>query len=97
MQIMMNKSVFAVIFFGISGMTMAEDQKEESSSEAAFDPRNASSAPVEKIVKEGRTCYKETSIQKMVEACYEGKTYYTPLTEKTRVKIKCPAKAKTHE
>jgi hypothetical protein len=32
----------------------------------------------------------------MVEACYDGKTYYTPMTEKTRVKIKCPAKAKAH-
>jgi hypothetical protein len=93
----MKTNLLAVLFIGISGMAMAEDQKAEASSEAAFYPRNTSSPPVETIVKEGRTCYKETSIQRMVEACYEGKTYYTPLIEKTRVKIKCPKKAITHE
>ncbi len=94
---MMNKYLLAVVFFGISGIAMAEDQQAESLNEPALDPRNVSSAPVERVVREGRTCYMETSIQKMVEACYDGKTYYTPLTEKTRVKIKCPAKAKAHK
>ncbi|MCX7163049.1 MAG: hypothetical protein WCI19_07415 [Betaproteobacteria bacterium] len=71
---------------------MADDLKAGSSAADGFDPRNSSPRPVEKIIKEGRRCYRETTVEKMVEACYEGKTYFSPVTEKSRVKIKCPAK-----
>jgi len=87
-----NKNVLAIVLIAICSVVMAEDQKLENSSENMSSPITANSKPIERIVKEGRTCYKETTTEKMVEACLEGKTYYTPVTEKTRVKVKCPAK-----
>jgi hypothetical protein len=93
----MHKQVFAAAFISCFGVAMAEDQTHASTAANAFNPMQATSVPIVRIVREGRTCYEETSTQKMVEACYEGKTYYTPMTEKSRVKVKCPAKAKAHE
>jgi hypothetical protein len=93
----MNKYVLGVALISPFGLAMAQDQNLESKAENGFNPKQVTAEPVVSIVREGRICYEETSIQKMVEACYDGKTYYTPMTEKTRVKIKCPAKAKAHE
>ncbi len=93
----MIKHAFGLVFVGLFGLAMAQEQNIESAVENTFNPKQATSEPVVRIVREGRTCYEETSTQKMVEACYDGKTYYTPMTEKTRAKIKCPAKAKAHE
>jgi hypothetical protein len=87
-----NKIVLVIAFIAICSVVKAEDQKLENSGENMSSPITANSKPIERIVKEGRTCYKETATEKMVEACLEGKTYYTPVTEKTRVKVKCPAK-----
>lgn len=88
----MNKSLLATALVGVCVSALADDSQVQATSEKAFDPRPAMSAPVEKIVREGRICYLETTAVKMVEACYEGKTYSTPIAEKSRVKIKCPAK-----
>jgi hypothetical protein len=88
----MKRYVFGVALVSHFGLAMAQDQSVESTVDNAFNPKQSTSEPVVRIVREGRACFEETSIQKMVEACYDGKTYYTPMTEKTRVKVKCPAK-----
>jgi hypothetical protein len=87
-----NRYILVIALICISSSTMAEDQKPESAVENSSVPKQTISEPVVRIVREGRTCYKETTIEKMVEACYEGKAYSSPMTEKSRVKIKCPAK-----
>jgi hypothetical protein len=86
--------LIALSLIGVFGMAIADEPTVEvgGTNEKPFDLRKVISEPVQTIVKEGRTCYQETTIQKMVEACYEGKTYYTSVAEKSRVKIKCPAK-----
>jgi hypothetical protein len=89
----MRKEVGTALFFGLCAAAMADEQGAATASPA----ETASPAPVVKIIRQGHACYQETTTQKMVAACYEGKTYYTPLSEKTRVKIKCPAKTKAHE
>jgi hypothetical protein len=87
------KELGTALFFGFCAAAMAGEQSAATASPA----ETASPAPIVKIIRQGRMCYQETTTQKMVAACYEGKTYYTPLSEKTRVKIKCPAKAKARE
>lgn len=91
----MNKTLLApamMALIGICGVATADDRKDENPNQSTFEPRKTVSAPIERLVRDGRSCYKETIIEKMVEACLEGKTYYTPITEKSRVKVKCPSK-----
>ena len=87
-----NKNVLLITLASICSLATADDQKTESPNQSTFAPGTAVAEPIERIIKEGRTCYRETITEKMVEACLEGRTYYTPVTEKSRVQIKCPPK-----
>lgn len=89
----MKRSVLVAAMIAACGAASAAE-----TSSGASEPKPMSSkavsaaAPVERIIRQGRTCYKETIVEKMIESCMEGKIYYTPITEKSRVKVKCPAK-----
>ncbi len=83
----MNKFVLLALML-ICGGAQADSQKA-----AEPDPSVSKNSTKfsEKLVREGGSCYRETTIERMVEDCTEHVTFYTPVSETRRVKIDCPA------
>ena len=84
----MNKFVLLALML-ICGGAQADSQKE---AEQDLSVSKNSTRFSEKLVQEGGNCYRETTIEKMVEDCVEHVTFYTPVSETRRVKINCPEK-----